>query len=96
LLENAMKYVITWRRKRHGTSADYAAGQRRITDLLDSWKHPDGVVLHQVVLRAEDTGGYAVFETNDPARVAAATSAFSNFNFHIDRVCDLDPPRPAV
>lgn len=85
-----MKYVIAWRRSRHGTRADYEAGQRRVADLLDTWKRPSGVLIHQFVLRAEDTGGYAVFETDDPASVEAATSAFAGFNFHIDRVLDID------
>ena len=85
-----MKYVITWRRKRHGTTVDYEAGQQRVMDLLRSWKRPEGVLIHQFVVRAGDTGGYAVFETDDLGAVQEATAVFSGFNFHIDPVLDID------
>jgi hypothetical protein len=89
-----MKYVIAWRKKRHGTFADYEAGQRRLLDLVRAWR-PDGVRVHQLVMRAGETGGYAVFESEDLAAVEQATAACAGFNFHIDRVVDLDAPSPA-
>lgn len=85
-----MKYVMSWKRKRHGTQAEYEAGQRRVLDLMRDWRRPEGVVIHQFLVRAGDSGGYAVFETEDLAQVHQATAAFSSFNFHIDPVLDID------
>ena len=85
-----MKYVMSWRKKRHGTMADYAAGQRRLLDLMRGWRRPDGVRLHQVLVRAGDTGGYAVVETDDVAAVRLAAAAFAPFNFHVEPVIDID------
>ena len=85
-----MKYVMTWKKKQHGTTADYEAGQRRVLDLMAKWRRPEGVQIHQFLVRAGSTGGYAVFETEDLAAVHEATAVFSGFNFHIDPVLDID------
>ena len=85
-----MKYVMSWKRKRHGTTAEYEAGQQRVLELMRAWKRPAGVRIHEFVVRAGDTGGYAVFETDDLATVNEAATAFSEFNFHIDPVLDID------
>jgi Protein of unknown function (DUF3303) len=85
-----MKYVITWKRKRHGTMAEYEEGQRRALALLKDWRRPEGVTIHQWVARAGATGGYAVVETDDLAAVHEATRAFSGFNFTIEPVLDID------
>ena len=47
-----MKYVIGWKRKRHGTTAEYEDGQRRVMALMRQWKRPEGVTIHQWVVRA--------------------------------------------
>lgn len=85
-----MKYVMSWKKKRHGSQEEYDRGQKRVLELMRNWRRPDGVVIHQFVVRAGDTGGYAVFETEDLAVVHEATAAFSSFNFHIDPVIDID------
>ncbi len=85
-----MKYVMTWKKKQHGTTADYEASQKRVLALMAEWRRPEGVLIHEFVVRAASTGGYAVFETEDLAAVHAATAAFSGFNFHIDPVLDID------
>ena len=85
-----MKYVMTWRRKRHGTSAAHAAAEARVLALMQDWRKPDAVLIHQFVLRAGDSGGYAVVETDDLASLHAAVEVFSGFNFHIDPVVDID------
>lgn len=85
-----MKYVMTWRKKRHGTAAEYQSGQRRMLDLMRDWRRPDGVVIHQFVVRRGDTGGYAVFETENLEVVHRATEVFASFNFHIEQVVDMD------
>ena len=85
-----MKYVMSWKRKRHGTTAEYEAGQQRVLELMRAWQRPAGVRIHEFVVRAGDSGGYAVFETDDLATVHEAATAFSGFNFHIDPVLDID------
>jgi hypothetical protein len=85
-----MKYVMTWKRKRHGTTAAYEAAQARVLELMRCWRTPDDVVIHQFVVRSGDTGGYAVFETDDLEVVHEAVEVFSGFNFHIDPVVDID------
>ena len=85
-----MKYVIGWKRKRHGTTAEYEEGQRRIIALMRRWKRPEGVTIHQWVVRAGATGGYAIVETDDLAAVHEATRVFSGVNFSIEPVLDVD------
>jgi hypothetical protein len=88
-----MKYVMSWRRKRHGTTAAYEAAQARVLALMQDWRKPDEVVIHQFLIRSEpgqDGGGYAVFETDDLDAVHDAVEVFSAFNFHIDPVVDID------
>jgi hypothetical protein len=85
-----MKYVMSWRKKRHGTTAEYLAGQRRVMDLMRDWRRPDNVVIREFVVRKGESGGYAVFETDDLEMVRRATAAFASFNFHIDPVVDVD------
>ena len=85
-----MKYVIEWKRKRHGTLDEYEAGQRRVLGLLRRWKRPEGVTIHQWVVRAGGSGGYAVVETDDLAPMHEATRVFSGLNFLIDPVLDID------
>ena len=46
--------------------------------------------IHQFVVRAGATGGYAVIETDDLAAVHEATAVFAGFNFHIEPVLDID------
>jgi hypothetical protein len=85
-----MKYVMTWKRKRHGTTAAYEAAEARVLALMQDWRTPEDVVIHQLVVRSGDTGGYAVVETDDLALVHDAVEVFSGFNFHIDPVVDID------
>ena len=85
-----MKYVIGWKRKRHGTMAEYEEGQRRALALLRQWKRPEAVTIHQWVVRAGGDGGYAVIETEELAAVHEATRVFSGLNFSIEPVLDID------
>ena len=85
-----MKYVMSWKKKQHGTTAAYEAAQKRVLALMEDWRRPDGVVIHQFLLRAGETGGFAVFETDDLAAVHTATAVFSDFNFRIEPVVDID------
>jgi hypothetical protein len=85
-----VKYVIGWKRKRHGTAGEYEEGQRRVLALLRDWRGPEGVIVHQWVVRAGGSGGYAVIETEDLDVVHAATGVFSGMNFTIEPVLDVE------
>lgn len=81
---------MTWKRKQHGTAGAHAAAEARVLDLMQGWRKPEGVVIHQFVVRSGESGGYAVFETEDPEAVRAAVEVFSAFNFRMDPVVDID------
>jgi hypothetical protein len=62
----------------------------RVLELMRNWRRPDGVLIHQFLVRAGESGGYAVFETDDLAAVQEATAAFSTFNFRVEPVLDIE------
>ena len=76
-----MKYVMTWKRKRHGTTAAHAAAEARVMALMQDWRKPETVLIHQFVVRSGDTGGYAVIETEDPVGYARAKLLRKNVDF---------------
>lgn len=85
-----MKYVMSWKRKRHGTQGEHEASERRAMALMRVWRRPEGVVIREFLARVGESGGFVVFETEDLSLVHQATAAFSGFNFHIDPVLDID------
>jgi hypothetical protein len=91
-----MKYVLTWRKKRHGTTAEYEAGQRRVLQLMRAWRRPDSVLIHEFLVRVGEPGGFVVFEAEDLSAVHRETAAFSALNFQIDPVIDIDDALAAV
>ena len=86
-----MKYAITWKRKRHGSTAEFERAERRVLALIRRWRRPDGVTIREFVVRRGESGGYAIFETDDLGRVEQAARVFAGFNFHIDPVEDVRP-----
>jgi hypothetical protein len=86
-----MKYAITWKRKRHGSTAEFERAERRVLALMRRWRRPDGVTIREFVVRQGESGGYAIFETDDLGKVEQAARVFAGFNFHIDPVQDGDP-----
>lgn len=91
-----MKYVMTWKKKRHGTTAEYEAGQRRVLQLMRAWRKPESVVIHEFLVRVGEPGGFVVFEAADLSAVHRETAAFSTLNFQIDPVIDVDDALAAV
>lgn len=85
-----MLYVMTWKKKRHGTSAEYEAGRTKVIELVRAWRQPDCVQIHQFVLKVGEPGGYVVFEADDLSNVAWETAAFAGLNVHIEPVINLD------
>lgn len=91
-----MKYVLTWKKKRHGTTAEYEAGQRRILELMRAWRRPEGVTIREFLVKVGEPGGYVIFEADDLAEVHRETAAFSLLNFHIDPVIDVEEALAAI
>jgi hypothetical protein len=91
-----LKYVITWKKRRHGTTAEYEAGQRRVLELMRAWRRPDAVVIHEFLVKVGEPGGFVVFEADDLAAVHRETAVFSTLNFQIDPVIDVDEALAAV
>jgi len=91
-----MKYVLSWKKKRHGTTAEYEAGQKRVLEMMQEWRRPESVVIHQFVVKVGDPGGFIVFEAEDLSAVHRETAAFSSLNFHVDPVIDIDDALAAV
>ncbi|MBP7001505.1 DUF3303 family protein [Amaricoccus sp.] len=91
-----MKYVLTWKKKRHGTTAEYEEGQRRVLELMRAWRRPDRVRIHEFVVRVGEPGGFVVFEAENLAAVHRETAAFAMLNFQIDPVIDVDDALAAV
>jgi hypothetical protein len=89
-----VKYVICWKRKRHGSIADHAEAEHRMDDLLEAWHAAqNGIVVHQVLRRTvESGGGYLLVETDDLARLDEARPVLAGFNFHIDPVLEGAEP----
>lgn len=91
-----MKYVLTWTKKRHGTSAEYEAGQRRLLELMRVWRRPEGLRIHEFLVRVGEPGGYVVFEADDLSAVNREAAVFSMLNFHVDPVIDVDDALAAL
>jgi hypothetical protein len=91
-----VKYVLTWKKKRHGTTADYELGQKRVLEMMRAWRHPEGVSIHQFLVKVGEPGGYVVFEADDLGVVHREIAAFSSLNFHVDPVIDIDDALAAV
>lgn len=56
--------------------------------MMQAWRRPESVVIHQSLVKVGDPGGFIVFEAEDLSVVHRATAAFSPLNFHVDPVID--------
>ena len=36
-----MKYVLTWKKKRHGTTNEFEAAQKRVLEMMRAWRRPE-------------------------------------------------------
>jgi hypothetical protein len=91
-----MKYVLTWKKKRHGTTAQYEDAQRRVLEMMRAWRRPESVVIYEFLVKVGEPGGYIVFEAEDLAAVHRETAVFSSLNFHVEPVIDIDDALAAV
>jgi hypothetical protein len=86
-----MKYVITWKPRAGASAADNEASAGRVLDLIDRPTAAPGTTLHQMVLRIDGEGGFAVVEVDDATALARTFYKFAPFNkYTAHPVIDMD------
>jgi hypothetical protein len=86
-----MKFLVTWDNRWGGHSAaDFDADSQRLLDAFAKWEPPASVNIITMLERLDGSGGYAIFETDNPADVAEAPSKFGAWlDFKVIPVMDL-------
>ena len=81
-----MKYVVSWQPRSNATEET----QARSLQVFGKWSPAEGTTYLQFLGRIDGPGGFAVVETDDPARLARDTSIFSAFfDFTVYPVLDI-------
>jgi hypothetical protein len=70
-----MKYVVSWQPRSNATEEILT----RSLHVFRKWSPPEGTTFLQFLGRIDGPGGFAVVETDDPARLAQTTAIFSAF-----------------
>ena len=84
-----MKYVVGSTVRPTGSAKESEEAVPRILELLSKWTPPASTTIHQWFTRIDSNGGFLVVETDNPADLAEATSAFGPFfDFQIHPVID--------
>src|SRR5205823_3495971 len=52
------KYVLRWDERPAAGTREYEAIQSRILQVFREWSAPEGITIHQFVIRVGDWGGY--------------------------------------
>ena len=82
-----MKYVVSWQPRSNATEET----QARSLQVFGKWSPAEGTTYLQFLGRIDGPGGFAVVETDDPARLARDTSIFSAFfDFTVYPVLDIE------
>jgi hypothetical protein len=84
-----MKYVVTWRERPAASFKEYEAAQERVLTVFKNWKMPDGLLIHQFVVRVGEYGGYMIVETDKLTDIHYVTSVFAVFEFTVEPVMDV-------
>lgn len=84
-----MKYLMRWTERSYGSAGDYEGAQSRVLEIMQHWKPPESVTIHQFVVSVGRFDGYAILETGDLAAVHQLTSTFAVFNFTVEPVMDV-------
>jgi hypothetical protein len=85
-----MKYVIAWTGRLTGSAKDNEEALRRGLEVFSKWTAPASTTIHQFVGRLDGDGGFAVWETDNPADLLDSVAKFAPFNeFQIYPVVDI-------
>jgi hypothetical protein len=72
-----VKYVVSWEPRAGGSFADNEASAARFDALAREWTPSDKTRIHQMVVRVDGEGGFAIIETDDPAALADSIYRFA-------------------
>jgi len=81
LLEDAMKYMLSWSERPQGSPMEYENAQKRILEVFTQWKAPDNFKIELFVIRVGDWGGYMLLDCDDPLAVHKFCSMLPAFVF---------------
>lgn len=83
------KYVLRWDERPAAGTPEYEATQSRILQVFREWSTPEGLTIHQFVIRVGDWGGYMVFEADNLADIHFLSTALAGFTFQLEPVIDV-------
>ena len=83
------KFVLRWDERPAAGTPEYEATQSRILQVFREWSTPEGLTIHQFVIRVGDWGGYMVFETDNLADIHFLSTALAGFTFQLEPVIDV-------
>jgi len=85
-----MKFVVAWKARGGGSSADIEAGAERNLKVFAGWAPPADSQFVQFVTRLDGEGGFAVVETDNPLSILDGPAKFSPwFEFSVYPVVDI-------
>lgn len=92
-----MKYVVASKARPLGSVKESEEVVPRLLELLTKWTPPEGMIVHQWFTSLDGAGGFIIVETDNPADLVTAASAFGPFyEFQITPVIDFADAVPAV
>ena len=92
-----MKYLVASKARPLGSVKDTDEVVPRLLELLTKWTPPEGMTVHQWLTSLDGSGGFIILETDNPADLVTAASAFGPFyEFQITPVIDFAEAVPAV
>ena len=91
-----MKFVVTWKPRSGGSSAENEESLRRNLQVFSKWTPPSDITFHQFVGRLDGEGGFAVVECDNVKSLMDGPSKFSPwFEFNTIPVADIQDTVPS-
>lgn len=85
-----MKFLVAWKPRGGGSSADNERDVARSLQVFSKWSPSPKATFHQFLTRLDGEGGYAVVESDDPAALLEGPSKFAPwFEFTLTPVMDI-------
>ena len=84
------KYVLRWDERPAAGTPEYEATQSRILQVFREWSTPEGLTIHQFVIRVGDWGGYMLADSEDPLEVHKLCSMLPAFEFEARPVIPIE------
>jgi hypothetical protein len=86
---HAMKVMIAFTEKSHGSALEYENAQKRILEVFSQFKFPDSFKILSFVVKVGVWDGYILAETDDLAAVQMITTIYPAFRFEVQPVIDI-------